>query len=178
MTLFPFLDLGYRIIDTSAFVSFSGADFAEPGKYVNQREAIWLRIEELICEGKLKTVPEVWGELGFVDPPSQQRLEPLKDKLLLKREELQDVYNLVLEFGHKLLNANTYTPGREPADPPLLVHAFKYNVPIINSEKPIEERKGQRKGRKLCIPDVCKLKGKSELSIPFEKFLCDEGLIP
>jgi len=158
-------------------MAFSGADYANPMKFKTYREQIWTFLENQIDSDKLKTVPQVWGELEFNDSASHTRLSPRRNQFLLASEHDTDlrIINILSKY-HKLVDSNQMFT-REPADPYLIAYAQKYGIPIICEEKSLEERIGKRKNKRLNIPDVCKLE-KNLVCKKLEIYLKDEGVIP
>ena len=178
MTTLPLIKLDCYLIDCSSIMTFSGVDFANPDRFKAYREQIWVYLENMISEDRLKTVPQVMPELEFNDTESYKRLYRLRGKFILSPDEQTDfrVLNLISKYP-KLIDKNQpYT--REPADPYLIVYAQKLGIPIINDEKPLAQRIGARKHKRLMIPDVCELEGMKDQSICLEKFLKDNGVIP
>lgn len=158
-------------------MAFSGADYAHPKRFFSYRDQIWTFVENKIDSDKLKTVPQVWGELEYNDPTSCERMRSRRSRFLLPSEHDTDlrIINILAKYP-KLVDKNQlYT--RDPADPYLIAYAQKWNLPIICDEKPLEERIGARKNKRLMIPDVCKLE-KGMICLKLEKYLKDEGLIP
>jgi len=158
-------------------MAFSGADYAKPQNFISYREQIWTFLENLVDSGNLKTVPQVWGELEYNDPASCNRLSSRRHQLILPSEHDTDlrIINILSKYP-KLVDKNQqYT--RDPADPYLIAYAQKLNIPIICDEKPLHERVGARKNKRLMIPDVCSKEG-NIICINLEKFLKDSGVIP
>ena len=175
----PLIKFEYYLIDCSAIMDFSGADWANPNRYIEYREQIWLHLENMISSNKLKTVSQVWLELEFNDPASHQRLSPIRGKFVLSVDVDADAGVLELIFKYpSLVNYRRGSYTRPPADPFLIYYAQKFGVPIITDEKPLSERTGDRKTRWLKIPDICDAEGMKEQCISLEKFLKTEGLIP
>jgi len=158
-------------------MAFSGADYANPQKFISYREQIWTYLENMIDSDNLKTVPQVWGELEFNDPNSWERLRPRHSQFILPSEHDTDlrIMNILSKYP-KLIDKNQHYT-REPADPYLIAYAQKWNLPIICDEKPLEQRIGARKSRRLMIPDVCNLE-KNMTCINLEKYLKGGGIIP
>jgi hypothetical protein len=175
----PLIKFDFSLIDCSAIMNFSGADFANPDRFKKYRIQIWSHIETMISSNELKTVSQVWSELEFNDPASYQRLNPIHEKFLIPIEPEADSYVLQLIFKYpSLINYRRGSYTRPPADPYLIYYAKKYGVPIITDEKPLAERTGDRKTRWLKIPDICAAEGMKDQCVSLEKFLKTEGIIP
>lgn len=174
----PLIKFDYYLIDCSAIMDFSGADYANPDRYIEYREKIWVHLENMISSDKLKTVPQVWLELEYNDPASCQRLIPFRDKFVLPSDPEADTNVLHLIFKYpSLVNYRRGSYTRQPADPYLIYYAQKLGVPIITDERPLAKRTGDRKKRWLKIPDICDAEGMKDQCICLEKFLKTEGLI-
>ena len=173
----PLIPLNCHLIDCSSIMAFSGADYANPTRFIRYREQIWTFLENKIDADGLKTVPQVWGELEFNDPDSCERLRRRRGQFFLPPEHDTDlrIINIISKYPNLVDKNQHYT--REPADPYLIAYAQKWNVPIICDEKPLEERIGARKNRHLKIPDVCKLE-KNMICINLENYLKIECVIP
>lgn len=158
-------------------MAFSGADYANPNKFLAYRKEIWTYLEGMISAGRLKTVSEVWPELKRNDPASHTRLHRFHDQLTLSRHKLTDieVFNLISRYPDIIDDKQYYT--MKPADPYLIVYARRLRVPIITDEKSLAERTGKWNKKKLNIPDVCDREGMKKC-IHLEDFLKGEGVIP
>ena len=175
----PLIKFEYYLIDCSAIMNFSGADYANPDHYIKYREKIWLHLENMISSDKLKTVSQVWPELEFNDYLSYQRLIPFRDKFVLPIDPEADANVLQLIFKYpSLVNYRRGSYTRQPADPYLIYYAKKLGVPIITDEKPLSQRTGGRRTRWLKIPDICDAEGMQDQYICLEEFFKTEGLIP
>ena len=177
LVVVPLIPLNCHLIDCSSIMVFSGADYANPMRFTTYREQIWTFLENKVDSDKLKTVPQVWGELEFNDPAAWERLRPRRNQFLLPSEHDTDlrIINILSKYP-KLVDKNQHYT-RDPADPYLIAYAQKWGLPIICDEKPLEQRIGARKSKRLMIPDVCKLE-KNMICINLEKYLKDEGVIP
>lgn len=174
----PLIKFDCYLIDCSSIMTFSGADYANPNRFANYREAIWLHLENMISSDKLKTVPQVWLELEFNDPASYQRLQPFQDKFVLPTDNEADSNVLKLIFKYpSLINYRHGSYTRQPANPYLIFYAQKLGMPIITDEKPLTQRTGTRRSRWLKIPDVCEAEGIKDQCICLEEFLKAEGVI-
>lgn len=161
-------------------MAFSGADWSNPNRFAVFREKIWSHLESMISTDRLKTVPEVWPELEYNDKASWERLSPIHDKFVLPKDGEADslVLALIFKYGRKFIFSGSSHYNRTPADPFLIVYAKKLCVQIITDEKPLAERKGKWRNRKLTIPDVCKAEGMNNQCVYLEDFLKTEGVIP
>ena len=175
MPLIPLLDC--HLIDCSSIMAFSGADFANPNKFISYRSEIWNFIEKQISLDRLKTVRQVWGELQYNDPDSTNRLQRYHSQMILPSEndtELR-IINILSKYP-KLVDKNQHYT-REPADPFLIAYAQRLGIGIICDEKPLRERKGARKNKRIMIPDVCEAEKNIEC-INIETYLKNEAVIP
>jgi len=178
MSTIPLIKWDCYLIDCSSIMAFSGADYANPNRFITYRQQIWAHLEQMILLDRLRTVAQVLPELEYNDPESCRRLYPLRGRFVLPTDKQADisVLNLVSKYPGIIDKGQTYT--REPADPYLIVYAKKLNIPIINEEKRLAERTGARKNKRLMIPDVCEREGMIGQSICLEEFLRNEGIIP
>ncbi len=158
-------------------MAFSGADFASPDRFIHYRDEIWLHLEAMIDSDRLKTVQQVWTELEWNDESSCKRLSPRRDRFILPSDNDTDlrIINILAKYP-KLVDKNQHYT-REPADPYLIAYAQKWHVPIICDEKPLDERVGRRKTKRLMIPDVCRLEP-NMTCLKLEKYLKDLNIIP
>ena len=176
MVIRPLIPAEFYLIDCSSIMAFSGADYADPDRFIAYRDKIWTHLETMLDSGRLKTVSQAWIELEYNDGESYERLKPKEGKLILPADDSTDfrVLNLISRHPKLIDDRQSYT--REPADPYLIVYAQKWGVTIISDEKPVSERKGKRKSRRHMIPDICPAEGVR--CIRLEKFLKEEGVIP
>jgi len=158
-------------------MAFSGADFANPDKFITYREQIWICLENMIDTDELKTVHQVWAELEYNDPDSCKRLAPRRDHFIIPTDHDTDIFiiNIISKYPKLVDHRLHYT--REPADPYLVAYAKKWNVPIISDEKPLQQRIGKRKSRHITIPDVCQLETDMTCML-LEEFLKSKEVIP
>jgi hypothetical protein len=178
MSITSLIEWDCYLIDCSSIMAFSGADYANPDRFKAYRQQIWNHLEQMILSDRLRTVTQVFPELEYNDPQSYNRLLPLRDRFVLPIDKQTDisVLNLISKYPGIIDSGQTYT--REPADPFLIVYAKKLNIPIINEEKSLAERTGDRKHKRLMIPDVCQREGMTNQSIHLEELLRKEGVIP
>lgn len=174
----PLIKLDLYLIDCSSIMAFSGADYANPNRFLEIREQIWAHFQGMVLSDRLKTVAQVLPELEYNDPDSYKRLYPFRDRFVVPPDNQTEfgVFNLISKYPKLIDKGQTYT--REPADPYLIVYAQKLGVPIITEELPLAERKGIRKNKRRMIPDVCDLEGIEDQCICLEEFLQNEGIIP
>ena len=123
MATLPLIKPDYLLIDTSSIMAFSGADYANPNKFISYREQIWTFLEDKIHSDNLKTVHQVWGELEFNDPYSCERLRTYCNQFLLSSEHDTDlrIINILSKYPRLVDKNQHYT--REPADPYLIAYA-------------------------------------------------------
>lgn len=163
------------MLDCTCIMNLSGADYANSDKYARSREQIWKALEELIRQGRLKTVPQVMqpnGELEFNDQPSYQRLFPLRSEFTLSVDNSVENEIPKLLGKYDLIDPNiTYT--RDPADPYLVVCARAYGYTVVTDETSKQAKRGRRR-RKDYLPDVCA--GEGVRCITFEQFLNEVGI--
>ena len=158
-------------------MAFSGAELSNPDKYLPYRERIWNHLEKMIDSNRLKTVPQVIPELAFNDHKSYTRILPRKDKFVLPAEHQIEIgaLNIISRYPTLIDKNQSYT--RDPADPYIVVYAKRWNASIICDEKPLAERTGVRKFRRLNIPDICQNEN-NMLCQSLEKYLKGQGIIP
>jgi hypothetical protein len=177
MVTIPLAPLNFHLIDCSSIISFSGADYSNPDRFLDYREDIWEYLEDLIDHDKLKTVPQLWKEIEYNDTNSYKRLNARHDRFTVDPDDDTDSKVLHLLYMYpSLIEAGILHYTREPADPYLIVYAQKWRVPIIADEKRIHERIGKNSNKRLKIPDVC-----DKENIPctnIEKYLKKEKIIP
>jgi hypothetical protein len=157
-------------------MAFSGADYANPDKFSLYREQIWKHIESVIDNNQLKTVRQAWIELEFNDPDSSSRLHSRQETFITSSDDQTDfrVLNLISKYPKLIDYRQTYT--REPADPYLITYAQKWGAPIISDEKPLSQRTGTSKNRRMPIPDVCAQE--NIVCLNLETYLKSKGIIP
>ena len=165
------------LIDNGPIMNLSGADQANPTRYAAHRAAIWGALEQMIREGRLKTVPQVNrvdGELAFLDQASYDRLKPLRDLFTPPSDPSLDVEAEVqtLLAKYQMIEPNiTYT--RDPADPYLVVYAKHYGCTVVSDETSKTTKRGRRAKRDY-LPDVCPQEGVR--CITFDQFLTECGI--
>jgi hypothetical protein len=173
----PLFPLNFHLIDCSSIIAFSGADYANPNKFIAYRKKIWEFLEYKINEDKIKTVPQFWKELEYNDTDSYKRLFFHHDKFTVGSDDDMDSMALHLIFKYpSLIDIGLSHYTRDPSDPYLIVFAQKWGVPIIADEKRIQDRLGKRQKKKLKIPDIC---DKENITcICLEMYLKQQGIIP
>ena len=173
LSLFPRL---FHLIDCSSIVAFSGADYAKPNMYIDYRDKIWAHIESMIDGDKLKTVPQLWEELRFVDESSYIRLRGRRVKFTVELDSNTDpmIIKLLFKYPDLLSHKAGYT--REPCDPYLIVYAQQWKTPIICDEKSISERIGKNAKKRLSVPDVCSKE--NLVCVKLVQYLKEQKIIP
>jgi hypothetical protein len=178
MVTIPLFAADFFLIDCSSIITFSGADYVNPNRFLNYREKIWNHIETMIDAGKLKTVPQLWDELEYNDPASYEKLKVRRKKFTVDPDKDTDsrVIQLLFKYPSLLEHGVLLHYTREPADPFLIDYAQTWKASIIADEKRLAERTGMKHKKVLKIPDVCDIE-----NIPcicLEKYLKDNGVIP
>lgn len=150
------------LLDTSSLVRLDGLDRPPPSPpaYSSaERLKIWVQLEALCRDNRLKVVKQVKEELSRWDPAALDRLKrhPFHRTPRLNND-LRLRYQRLLTSYPNLLPRD---PKHDPADPWLIVAAQHYGMTIITDELPRSIRRSRAR-RGPPIPDIC-----DDLGIPW-----------
>ncbi len=147
---------------------------APPDFTPQERALIWDGLERLTGAGRLKLISQVKEELSRWHPEGLKRLVPYPGhRVNLPRSPAnillwRQVVSRYPDIGPR--------PGKDPADPWLIVAAQKFRYPIVTMELALSER-SPRANKKLRIPDICALEG-MPLPMNLRQLAVVEGWLP
>lgn len=114
---------------------------------------VWLRLEDLVREGRFRIAQEVYNELKPKDEKLYDWLKKIKSAIVPLDEEQQRFVTHITNTYKNLVNALT---GKSANDPFVLALAMQIgieNAIVITDERPTGNLNGPK------IPDVCKAEG-------------------
>jgi len=127
-----------------------------------EQAAIWIGLEQLAANGRLKVIPAVASELRLRNPEGLARLakytatRAVRTNLIrLEYQELIDRYPDWAPRGDE---------NWEQGDPWLVAFAIVRGYCIVTDEKPKRHQRGRRRN-KTKIPDVCDIQSVPHLTL-------------